>query len=93
MKKSALVAGLSRCIGRGSAVALSASGYHVGGNYNGNETASRETVELCIQDSAKVGVEIETRICWVVVVPSSDVLPFTTGEVINLDGGFYIRRL
>gem|GEM_PF-7123750 len=40
-----------------------------------------------------VGVEIETRICWVVVVPSSDVLPFTTGEVINLDGGFYIRRL
>jgi enoyl-[acyl-carrier-protein] reductase (NADH) len=28
-----------------------------------------------------------------VVAVASDLLPFSTGEVINVDGGFHLRRL
>ena len=44
--KVALVTGASRGIGRGVAVELAKSGYHVVVNYAGNDAAADETLNL-----------------------------------------------
>ena len=47
-RRTALVTGASRGIGRGIAVSLGADGYAIGVNYRSNRAAATETAEMVI---------------------------------------------
>ena len=94
-RKSAIVTGASRGIGRGIAIELGRAGYHGAINFSGNLKAAKQALDL-VTEVGGAGIIIQADVSSAEnreQPVAEDYLPFSTGEVINDDGGFHLHRL